>query len=281
MPCYAGLNTENGHQCTVMHFQTVCNTRHFDCSCNGHARLYFDVNTCVCVCAPVSVYSEYNELAFADLVSNALVKSVTYAVIAVEPLSPIGRFGLAAQNSLVLVGGAYLHKKIAQVFPRYPLLAFLCTSTILSVVRSHSMLARCMGMSVLELFLWRMRGVSYLIQDTWNALKNRWQNQRATWRSYVLEAPVEFDVPEEMEDAIPKSLCCPIGHTFMNDPVVCNGFIFDRAFIEVWLQERNVCPLTQKPLGTRRVVPCLTMKSLLLEFADAHNIPYSLVPPGD
>ncbi len=52
-------------------------------------------------------------------------------------------------------------------------------------------------------------------------------------------APVEY----------PGHFICPIGHSLMRDPVICeDGHTYERENIEQWLRRRRVSPMTNQPL---------------------------------
>jgi hypothetical protein len=59
-------------------------------------------------------------------------------------------------------------------------------------------------------------------------------------------------------------LACPLTRQLMRDPVVASdGYTYERAAIEAWMESRAVSPITRAPLPGRELVPNLTMRSAI------------------
>mmetsp|Transcript_573 Transcript_573/g.816 ORF Transcript_573/g.816 Transcript_573/m.816 type:complete len:126 (+) Transcript_573:1-378(+) len=59
---------------------------------------------------------------------------------------------------------------------------------------------------------------------------------------------------------------CPITKQIMQDPVICSdGFSYERAAIEEWLQTHDVSPVTKQKLSTKQLFPNENLKSMIRE----------------
>jgi hypothetical protein len=59
-------------------------------------------------------------------------------------------------------------------------------------------------------------------------------------------------------------MICPISFEIMTDPVICSdGHSYERVFIEEWLQESEVSPMTGAPLLNTTLIPNHSLKSLI------------------
>ncbi|EKX41287.1 hypothetical protein GUITHDRAFT_74853, partial [Guillardia theta CCMP2712] len=57
-----------------------------------------------------------------------------------------------------------------------------------------------------------------------------------------MESEVDFSTA-------PSIFQCPISLKVMEEPVfAADGFIYDRKFIELWLHENQVSPMTNQPM---------------------------------
>uniref|UniRef100_A0A1D1XMS8 RING-type E3 ubiquitin transferase n=1 Tax=Anthurium amnicola TaxID=1678845 RepID=A0A1D1XMS8_9ARAE len=72
----------------------------------------------------------------------------------------------------------------------------------------------------------------------------------------------------------PEEFRCPISLELMQDPVtVSTGQTYDRASITKWLKSGNhTCPVTGKRLRNPNPVPNATLRKLILQFCQEHNI---------
>lgn len=63
------------------------------------------------------------------------------------------------------------------------------------------------------------------------------------------------------DDTTPESFLCPISQEIMSDPVSTPyGNSFDRKSIEDWLNKKNTCPLSRKPLSQKDLIPNYSLK---------------------
>ena len=70
-------------------------------------------------------------------------------------------------------------------------------------------------------------------------------------------------------DQIEDEFRCPITHEIMNFPVIAaDGFSYEQAAIERWLQERKTSPLTGQALPHYRLLDNLTLKAAILSWKD-------------
>lgn len=61
-----------------------------------------------------------------------------------------------------------------------------------------------------------------------------------------------------------ECMICPISFEIMTDPVICSdGHSYERVFIEEWLQESEVSPMTGAPLLNTTLIPNHSLKSLI------------------
>ena len=59
-------------------------------------------------------------------------------------------------------------------------------------------------------------------------------------------------------------LACPLTQQLMRDPVVASdGYTYERAAIEDWMDTCMTSPITHAPLPHRELVPNLTMRSAI------------------
>jgi hypothetical protein len=85
-----------------------------------------------------------------------------------------------------------------------------------------------------------------------------------------LEADHDVTAPlspmaNELEAA--SDLCCPISLEIMRDPVVAaDGFSYERAAIEQWLQKSNASPKTGLELEHRFLTSNRTLKTIIQDF---------------
>jgi hypothetical protein len=72
-----------------------------------------------------------------------------------------------------------------------------------------------------------------------------------------------------LEVKIPSFFRCPISLDVMRSPVsLCTGVTYDRASIQRWLDSGNTtCPATMLPLRSTDLVPNLTLRSLIAQWA--------------
>ena len=65
---------------------------------------------------------------------------------------------------------------------------------------------------------------------------------------------------------IPDEFYCPITGNLMEDPVIVpGGHSYERASILKWLQVKEICPLTRKPLSVDDLTPNRALKYLIDE----------------
>jgi len=58
----------------------------------------------------------------------------------------------------------------------------------------------------------------------------------------------------------------------MKDPVfTIYGHVFERTAIEDWIKMKGTCPLTNKPLTLRDVIPAFTVKNAIEEYKRLHK----------
>ena len=71
-----------------------------------------------------------------------------------------------------------------------------------------------------------------------------------------------------------ESLLCPISQELLTDPVMTPyGHCYQREHIEKWLENHSTCPLTLKPLTKSQLIPCFTIKNLVLELEKCKSHP--------
>ena len=62
--------------------------------------------------------------------------------------------------------------------------------------------------------------------------------------------------PEEIDEAPPNDLMCPITHALMREPVrASDGCVYDRHAITRWFSQRLSSPLTGEQLDSGRLDP--------------------------
>ncbi|KAF0900796.1 hypothetical protein E2562_035293, partial [Oryza meyeriana var. granulata] len=73
---------------------------------------------------------------------------------------------------------------------------------------------------------------------------------------------------------IPPDFCCPLSLELMSDPViVASGQTYERVYIKLWLDEGfTICPKTHQRLGHSNLIPNYTVKALIANWCESHNI---------
>lgn len=70
----------------------------------------------------------------------------------------------------------------------------------------------------------------------------------------------------------PESFSCPITGEVMHDPVTCSdGFSYERAAITEWLCDHATSPCTGSILSNKKLIPNITLRKALEEFAGMHG----------
>jgi len=78
--------------------------------------------------------------------------------------------------------------------------------------------------------------------------------------------------------SIPEGYICPISHQIMQDPYIdTDGNSYERASIMEWLSNRQVSPITRRPLYVENLVPNRALKNLIEEYCAA-NPSYTDMP---
>ncbi|KAL5997771.1 U-box domain-containing protein 17 [Asimina triloba] len=74
---------------------------------------------------------------------------------------------------------------------------------------------------------------------------------------------------------VPKDFCCPISLEMMHDPVIIStGQTYDRSSIARWLEEGHcTCPKTGQMLMHTRLIPNRALRSLIMQWCNAHGFP--------
>jgi hypothetical protein len=79
-----------------------------------------------------------------------------------------------------------------------------------------------------------------------------------------VEVVEEVDVPDALD-----AFLCPIDHSVMRDPVVCDdGHSYERCNIVRWLAKNTISPMTGKKLRHTYAIPNLTLQSSILEWLE-------------
>ena len=109
-----------------------------------------------------------------------------------------------------------------------------------------------------------------------SALEARLQEETALLRANQLQTTTLLT--ERINSAVPSvpppaerkrtrltiNLECPISLTRMVDPVVAaDGYTYDRASIEVWLQRSDTSPMTNERLVNKNLVPNLLVLGMI------------------
>ncbi|KAG8086631.1 hypothetical protein GUJ93_ZPchr0010g10732 [Zizania palustris] len=73
---------------------------------------------------------------------------------------------------------------------------------------------------------------------------------------------------------IPADFCCPLSLELMSDPViVASGQTYERVYIKLWLDEGfTICPKTRQRLGHSNLIPNYTVKALIANWCESHDI---------
>ena len=78
--------------------------------------------------------------------------------------------------------------------------------------------------------------------------------------------------PEEIDEAPPNDLMCPITHALMREPVrASDGCVYDRHAITRWFSQRLSSPLTGEQLDSGRLDPCDGLRKRAEAWAAAHR----------
>lgn len=79
--------------------------------------------------------------------------------------------------------------------------------------------------------------------------------------------------PIEGEAPPPNEYLCPITCCLMADPVLApDGFLYERSAITAWLTNHNTSPMKGDTMPPNpQLVPCLTLRSAILEWAEKHG----------
>lgn len=74
---------------------------------------------------------------------------------------------------------------------------------------------------------------------------------------------------------IPADFRCPLSGELMSDPViVASGQTFERVYIQHWIGEGHLlCPKTQQYLSHRSLIPNYTVKALIANWCETHDVP--------
>jgi hypothetical protein len=71
---------------------------------------------------------------------------------------------------------------------------------------------------------------------------------------------------------IPADFECPILMDLMTDPVICSdGFSYERAAIEDWLQRHNTSPKTNENLPNKNLIPNKTLRAAIITWKDSNR----------
>ena len=74
----------------------------------------------------------------------------------------------------------------------------------------------------------------------------------------------------DVSDAL-NGLLCPIGHSVMRDPVVCeDGHSYERCNIVRWFAKHRTSPLTGKKLRHTNIIPNLALRKTIVEWLERH-----------
>lgn len=86
----------------------------------------------------------------------------------------------------------------------------------------------------------------------------------------------DYDEDDEMDDAVPEQLICPITGCPMTDPVVAaDGHTYEREAIMHWFSTSDISPLTGMHIPTTQVFPNFTLRKLSEEFQEARRSRFS------
>lgn len=76
---------------------------------------------------------------------------------------------------------------------------------------------------------------------------------------------------DDTMDIVPKNLICPISYCIFNNPVCASdGFIYECADIEKWLQNSSKSPMTGELLENKTLNRCQFMKQCVNEYLEQH-----------
>lgn len=75
---------------------------------------------------------------------------------------------------------------------------------------------------------------------------------------------------------VPADFRCPLSLELMSDPViVASGQTYERVHIQQWLDQGNMtCPKTRQILNHTNLIPNYTVKALIANWCEAHNVPF-------
>ena len=75
-----------------------------------------------------------------------------------------------------------------------------------------------------------------------------------------------------MENKYPE-LICPLSYEIMKEPVITNlGISYEKEFIIEWLKTKNICPITNKELYIKDLIPNICLKNLINRLKNNNNI---------
>ncbi|EFJ08739.1 ubiquitin-protein ligase, PUB2 [Selaginella moellendorffii] len=96
-------------------------------------------------------------------------------------------------------------------------------------------------------------------------------------------APEKVDSVQQQNIPIPADFCCPLSQQLMSDPViVASGQTYERAYIQQWVDRGNrTCPKTQQVISHTNLIPNYTVKALIANWCEMHNVPLPEPPKVD
>ncbi|KAG9452209.1 hypothetical protein H6P81_005113 [Aristolochia fimbriata] len=75
------------------------------------------------------------------------------------------------------------------------------------------------------------------------------------------------DLGPAVQPIPPSHFICPILQDVMNDPCVsADGYTYDRAAIEIWLNMNDISPMTNAPLSHKHLVPNYSLLSAIMQW---------------
>ena len=67
----------------------------------------------------------------------------------------------------------------------------------------------------------------------------------------------------------PPEYVCPLSLELMTDPVLTsNGQCYDRAFIQKWLRQKQVDPITNNKLRDKKLTPNIPLRKMIQDWMD-------------